>query len=151
MLFRSMVVNIHSGAEGGHFGVTATFSRISMTFWWTGLRAQVTELVAACTIYQFNKHETIATPGLLVPLHAPSGLTMDFIEKLPKSEGKDTIWVLAVDRFTNMLILLVCLTLLLLQLCLLHLCILVYKLHGFPVSIVSDRDKILTSQFGGNL
>lgn len=43
------------------------------------------------------------TPKLLqtlpVPLHAWSHVSMDFIEELPNSGGKDTIMVL-VDRFT---------------------------------------------------
>lgn len=43
-------------------------------------------------------------PGLLQPLPLPdmawTHITMDFVEGLPKSEGKDVIWVI-VDRHTK--------------------------------------------------
>lgn len=71
---------------------------------------------------------------------------MDSIEGLPRSDGKDCIMVV-VDRFTKMG----------------HFIALahpftattfaqlfldqIYKLHGLPNSIVSDRDKLFTSQF----
>ena len=58
----------------------------------------------AWSICQQNKHENVATPGLLQPLlipHAPFiDISMDFINGLPKSEGKDVIMVV-VDRFNK--------------------------------------------------
>ena len=88
--------------------------------------------------------------GLLQPLAIPNqawtNLTMDFIEGLPRSKGKDCIMVV-VDRFTKFA----------------HFIYLthpysapevdrvfldqVMKLHGVPNSIVFDRDKIFTSLF----
>lgn len=71
---------------------------------------------------------------------------MDFIEKQPVSEAHDTIMVV-VDRLTKFA------TFILLahpisaisvaQLFLDQ----IYKLHGLPEAIVSDRDKIFTSAF----
>jgi len=71
---------------------------------------------------------------------------MDFIDGLPKSEGKEVIFVV-VDRFSKNA----------------HLMALthpysaitvgkvfmenVYKLHGMPTTIMSDRDSIFLSQF----
>jgi hypothetical protein len=55
------------------------------------------------TVCQRNKHENVASPGLLQPLpilYAPFiHISMDFVEGLPKSEGKDVILVV-VDRFS---------------------------------------------------
>lgn len=70
---------------------------------------------------------------------------MDFIKALPKSKGKDTIWVL-MDRLTKYA----------------HFIFLthpystqevatafldtMYKLYGMPQDIISDRDRIFTNQ-----
>lgn len=70
---------------------------------------------------------------------------MDFIEQLPHSNGKDTIWVI-VDRFTKYAHFL--------RLHhpysasqLAHIFLdTVYKLHGLPESIVTNRDKTFTSR-----
>lgn len=81
---------MHSGAVGGHSGVNATYNRMNFTFE-PGMRTMVTDIVGTCEICQLNKHENVATPGLLVPLPAPEGawqhIAMDFIEKLHKSKG----------------------------------------------------------------
>lgn len=71
-------------------------------------------------------------------------LTMDFIEGLPKSNGKEVILVV-VDRFTKYAHFIP----------LAHLYTVhsvaqafmenVFKLHGPPISIVTDRDMIFTS------
>jgi len=88
--------------------------------------------------------------GLLQPLPTPKGvwqdLTMDFIEGLPKSEGFSVILVI-VDRLTKYA----------------HFLALkhpysaatiaqtfldnIVKLHGFPLSITTDRDPIFVSNF----
>lgn len=133
---------------GGHSGSTATYQRVRKHFDWRGLKRDVAEFVQQCTVCQQAKHEHVKPAGLLAPLPIPTApwqdLTMDFVEGLPRSEGHDTIMVV-VDRFTKFA----------------HFVPLrhpfnakqvgrafwenVVKLHGIPVSIVSDRDKIFTS------
>ena len=58
----------------------------------------------ACPTSQRYKHKHVALPGLLHPLsildQAWEGVSMDFIERLPKSEGRDVILVI-VDRLTK--------------------------------------------------
>ncbi|XP_022841853.1 uncharacterized protein LOC111365530 [Olea europaea var. sylvestris] len=57
-----------------------------------------------CDVCQKCKDEHLPYPGLLQPLpephHSWSHISIDFIERPPKSEGKDVILVI-VDRFTK--------------------------------------------------
>jgi len=83
---------------------------------------------------------------LAIPEHAWEGMSMDFIEGLPKSEGRDAILVI-VDRLTKFAYFI----------SLTHpytapeiarkFMDTVGRVHGIPKSIVSDRDKIFTSSF----
>ena len=140
----------HSSGLGGHSGVHATYQRISAILYWKGLWKEVRQFVRNCPTCQQNKSENVSTPGLLQPLPIPksifSDISMDFIEGLPKSGGKDVIFVV-VDRLTKYS----------------HFMALshpfsvsmvaaayldnVYKLHGNPSTIVSDRGSVFTSNF----
>lgn len=57
-----------------------------------------------CSVCQQAKSDTVASPGLLSPLPVPQGvfsdISMDFIIGMPKSQGKEVIFV-GVDRLTK--------------------------------------------------
>lgn len=114
------------------------------------MRASVEDFVAGCLTCQQIKYSTQPPAGLLQPLPVPDSVweavTMDFITGLPVSRGQSLIFVV-VDRLTKFA----------------HFGPLpkqftaekvaqlfveiVVKLHGFPNSIVSDRDSIFLSAF----
>jgi hypothetical protein len=139
----------HNSAVGGHSGVLPTYQRLKRLFSWNGMKLAVEDFVRQCAICQQAKHSTGRPADLLQPLPIPLGiwcqLTMDFVERLPTSFGADVIMVV-VDRLTKYA----------------HLIPLkhpftacsvaqafldsVVKLHGIPLSIVSDRDKIFISR-----
>jgi hypothetical protein len=111
-------------------------------FAWKGLKSDVQEFVKHCQVYIQAKADITCYPGKLQPLdvsfEAWEVVTMDFIDGLPKSAGSDCILVV-VDKFTRYG----------------HFIPLshpysahsVYKLHGLPAAIVSDRDPVFTSNF----
>lgn len=119
-----------------------------MVFYWPKLHHNVKEYVKNFLVCQKNKSEHVPYPGLLEPLPVPemawSHISMDFIEGLPKSNGKDVILVV-VDRFTKYAHFL---TLSqpfsvndVIPLMTEH----VFKLHGPPTVMVTNRDRIFTS------
>ena len=114
------------------------------------MKGDVENYIKQCTTCQKAKHSLQHPMGLLQPLPVPEGiwqdLTMDFIEGLPKSEGYSVILVV-VDRLTKyahfMAIRHPYTTATVAQTFLDN----VVKHHGFPTSIVSDRDTIFVSNF----
>ncbi|KAL4302318.1 hypothetical protein GQ457_10G018500 [Hibiscus cannabinus] len=140
--------HFHASVMGGHAGITRTFHRLAAGFYWVGMRSDVRQFVASCQVCQRMKSESLAPAGLLQPLLTPNqvfeDISMDFIVGLPKSNGKEAIFVV-VDRLTKYG----------------HFFALprhfdaaymarvflqgVVKLHGIPCTIVSDRDRIFLS------
>lgn len=105
----------------------------------------VHKFVAECAICQQAKTEKVKYPGLLQPLPIPGYawqvVTLDFIEGLPCSKNYNCILVV-VDKFSKYA----------------HFVALshpftafkvamlyidnIYKLHGLPQVLISDRDRI---------
>lgn len=94
----------HSSELGGHSGERATYQRVKLVFHWHGMKQDVIAFVKKCPVYQLTKAEHSPYPGLLEPLSVPdfawAHISMDFVEGLPTSEGKNLILVV-VDRFTK--------------------------------------------------
>lgn len=138
----------HESAVGGHSGIPVTYARLKQLFAWKGMKHTVQEFVRHCVICQQAKADRARLPGLLQPLPVPTGLwqiiSMDFIEALPQSQSYTCILVI-VDTFTkyaNFLPLKHPFTALSVAR-LFH--DQIYKHHGLPQSIISDRDKIFLS------
>ncbi|GJZ12877.1 reverse transcriptase [Tanacetum coccineum] len=130
-LKNQLIAYFHEGDVGGHSG-----------------------FVKECDTCQRQKPHLSSYHGLLQPLPIPERIwtkvSMDFIEKLPNSQGKTVIMVV-VDRLSK------------------HAYFMplahpfnasqvaqvfldeVYKLHGLPESIVSDRDKVFLGNFWKSL
>lgn len=106
--------------------------------------------VRSCDVCQKCKNETVTYPGLLQPLPIPDkvwqDISMDFIEGLPKAVGKEVIFEI-VDRLSKDAHFIALkhpyTTLDVAQMFMDQ----VFRLHGMPKSIVSDRDVVFTSKF----
>ena len=149
-LQQKLIKLFHEGSLGGHSGMMATMKRLSTVFTWKGMQSQVRDFIRRCDVCQRFKYETVATPGLLQPLPIPvsawSQISMDFIDGLPVSKGKDVVMVV-VDRLTKyahfMDLKHPYTAAMVAQTFIDH----VFKLHGLPHTIVSDRDPVFTSKF----
>lgn len=104
MLRNKIIGLMHNTTEGGHSGVQATVKRLQLTFYWSGMERDVRNFVRQYPTCQTCKYDPIKPRGLLQPLPIPSNvlsdLSMDFIEGLPKSNGKNVILVV-VDRLSK--------------------------------------------------
>ena len=114
------------------------------------MRKCIRRFIKECEVCQRNKVENLKPVGLLQPLQIPNqvwtDISMDFIEGLPNSKGYSVIMVM-VDRLSKYSHFIP----------LAHPYIAstvartfmdnIFKLHGIPHSIVSDRDAIFTSRF----
>lgn len=114
------------------------------------MRRTVEEVVAACDICQRHKSDNAPSPGLLQPLPIPttvwSDISMDFIEGLPHSHGKSVIFVVVdrLSKFAHFMALAHPYTALTVAQVFMDN---VYRLHGMPSTIVSDRDPCFLSNF----
>jgi hypothetical protein len=112
------------------------------------MKGMIHHFVTHCTVCQQAKHERVKYRGLLQPLLVPEYawkvVSLDFIEGLPKFNHFDCILVV-VDKFSKYA----------------HFIALkhpftafqvamayvdnVFKLHGFPEALISDKDKVFNS------
>ena len=100
-LIPDIIGQFHSSAHEGH---QKTLQRIRANFYWKGVKQQIAQFIRNCDVCQRNKSLNLTPAGLLQPLPVPtkvwSDISMDFIEGLPPSHGKTTIFVV-VDRLSK--------------------------------------------------
>jgi len=147
---RQILRSRHDAPAAGHQGCAKTLDLVMRTFYWPSLRRYVYRYVDGCDTCQRSKPSHHAPYGLLQPIPAAEApwkrITADFIVKLPISVGYDSILVV-VDKNTK------------LghfiptnetidssgadNLYLHH----VWRYHGIPNEIISDRGSVFISKF----
>lgn len=87
--------------QAGHNLENQTISHI---FYWKGLHKEVKSYVRNYAICQRNKYGNSTSPWLLQPIPIPNGfledISLDFIEGLPASHGKQVILVV-IDKLSK--------------------------------------------------
>lgn len=143
-LRQDILQSLHGPKHVGHPGVAKMLELVQREWWWPGVTTDVKEYVRYCDSCQRVKASNMLPAGLLHPLQIPTrkwqSIGMDLITGLPKSSnGNNAIWVV-VDRLSK------CahfwpikstydaydIALLLKDK--------VWRYHGFPEELVSDRD-----------
>ena len=148
----SMILNeAHCSRMSIHPGSTKMYNDLKRRFWWHGMKRDISDFVSRCLICQQVKAEHQVPSGLLQPIMIPEWkwdrVTMDFVSGLPLSASKkDAIWVV-VDRLTKSAHFIPVRTDFSLDKLAELYVYQIVRLHGVPVSIVSDRDPRFTSRF----
>ena len=141
----------HSSPFSMHPGSTKMYQDLKRVYWWRNMKREVAEFVSKCLVCQQVKAPRQKPAGLLQPLSIPEwkweNVSMDFITGLPRTlRGFTVIWVV-VDRLTKSAHFVPGKsTYTASKWAQLYMSEIV-RLHGVPVSIVSDRDARFTSKF----
>jgi len=144
-----ILTRYHEKSAAGHLGVKRTLELISRNFSWPKMEDDVKNFVKSCETCMRNKKSRHRKFGLLQPLDVPErpwkSIEIYFLCGLPPSKA-NTVIMVVVDRFSKMI----------------HLIPFkdipnsvqtakafinnIYKLHGLPYDIITDRGSQFTSE-----
>ncbi|WVZ95634.1 hypothetical protein U9M48_041368 [Paspalum notatum var. saurae] len=147
----SILTEAHCTKYSIHPGSTKMYQDLKKLFWWRRMKHDIAAFVAQCDTCNRIKAEKQRPAGLLKHLDIPiwkwEKISMDFIVGLPRTpKGNDSIWVI-VDRLTKLAhfipVKMIYCTPKLAELYVQH----ILRLHGAPLSIISDRGPQFTANF----
>jgi len=149
-LRREIVNRFHDSKLAGHPGRWKTLELVCRHFWWPGISRYVGQYVKACDLCLRTKARRTAPTGELHPLPIPDQrwdtISVDFIVELPLSHGFDAV-MSVVDSVSKRAHFIPTTTTITsagsARLFQQH----VWKLHGLPRQVVSDRGTQFVSQF----
>ena len=144
----------HETPLAGHPGIAKTLELTTREFWWPNMKNNIEKYVKGCHECQRNKPDQQPRAAPLQPNEIPSEpwaiISVDLIKPLVTSKGKDMILVI-VDRFSKKAYFLPCNTTITSQgvanLYKEH----VFREHGLPRKVISDRGSQFVSSFMKNL
>jgi hypothetical protein len=137
-----------------HLGLKKTLDYLRDHFWWKEIVEDTRSYCESCSTCKHSKPSNQKPYGLLHLLNPPSepwdSVGVDFVGPLPESKNRDGVFnslAVVIDLLTGMVHLIPArinyTTRQMAELMFEH----IYKLHGLPKSIVSDRDSLFTSVF----
>ena len=143
VLRNKLILEAHEPPFCGHLGIKRTCERLAEGWQWDSLKADIERVIKSCDICQRDQSKSKRTWGLfntIVSTFPWEVVTMDFLSGLmPARTGGWTGCVVVYDRFSRMMHVKECSThptakkaaQLFLQL--------VYRPHGIPNKIITDR------------
>lgn len=141
----------HDAPYSGHCGRSKTLKALQPYYWWPKMVDEVSDYIRQCELCQRNKALTRAPAGLLHPIPKPDRpwqhIGTDFITGLPlTSRNFDTI-IVFVDHATKLVHFVPtsesCTAAEYARAFVDH----IFKLHGLPQAVFSDRGSIFVSNF----
>ncbi len=140
----------HCSNVACHPGVSRTKFLVKQRFWWPLMARDVHDFVLACSVCATSKSSNRPPDGLLQPLPVPSRpwshITLDFVTALPPSQGH-TVVLTVVDRFSKAAHFIPLPKLPSAKETALVVVDHVFRLHGLPIDVVSDRGPQFVSRF----
>ncbi|MCO5603365.1 hypothetical protein L7F22_057515 [Adiantum nelumboides] len=146
-----VLIECHAPSYAGHRGIDATVKAVDTSLYWPTLRRDVDAFVRSCLVCQKGKFDRRKAPRLLQPLpilNKPwESIAMDFIFDLPRTPtGNDGIWTI-ICRFSKQAHFVPVRKKIKSKRMVKLFMHNIFKHHGMPQSIVSDRDPRMMSLF----
>ncbi|KAL0185788.1 hypothetical protein M9458_017458, partial [Cirrhinus mrigala] len=140
----------HCSNVACHPGVNRTSFLVKQRFWWRSMARDIRDFVLACSACARGKTSNRPPEGLLQPLSVPSRpwshIALDFITALPLSQG-NTVVLTVVDRFSKAAHFIPLPKLPSAKETAVTVVDHVFRIHGLPNDVVSDRGPQFISRF----
>jgi len=156
-LNRGLISLFHDSPTAGHPGITKTLALMKPYYWWPGMKGHVTEYIKGCATCQMTKVNTHPTKPPLFPITSEANalpfqtISLDFIVKLPVSDGHDTILTITDHDCSKAAFFIPCNETVdaagVATLYATH----VFPHYGLPKKVISDRDTRFASNFSREL
>lgn len=150
-LRETLLHDFHDTVIGGHLGYDILYSRLREIFFWPRMDKTIKHYIMSCDTCQRIKSRTSVAAGLLQPHKVPPypfhTVAMDLIVDLPKTKRGNTnlvVFICKLSKFTYLYPLRKNASALDIAEAYFNT---VFRYHGFPVKIISDRDPRFTSAF----
>jgi hypothetical protein len=150
---RHLIQSHHDTPVHGHPGISKTIQLTERLYWWPKMRMDITEYVKGCADCQRHKVNTRPTKAPLQPIYPKleatpfETVTLDFIIKLPVSQGYDSILTITDQGCTKAAIFIPCNEDITAEetaaLYIKH----VFAHFGLPTKVISNRDLHFMSKF----
>ncbi|KAI2657474.1 Transposon Tf2-9 polyprotein [Labeo rohita] len=140
----------HCSKVACHPGVNRTTFLVKQRFWWPSMARDIRPFVLACSVCAVSKSSNRPPAGLLQPLSVPSRpwshISLDFVSGLPPSQG-NTVVLTVVDRFSKATHFIPLPKLPSARETAVAVIDHVFRIHGLPMDVVSDRGPQFVSKF----
>ncbi len=150
---RTFIRTHHDAPVYGHPGINKTYQLTSRRYWWPNMQQDVRDYVKGCAECQRNKINTRPTKAPLSPIFPTheampfETVALDFITKLPVSQGYDLILTVTDHDCTKAVVFIPCKESMTAEetagLIVQH----IFPRFGLPLKFISDRDPKFASRF----
>jgi hypothetical protein len=152
-LWQDLVKLNHDSPTAAHPGIDKTHRMLLKQYWWLGCKEFIQQYIKGCAICQANKPITHRNNPPIHPITPQEDalpfqtIAIDFIVKLPESEGYNSIMTITDHNCTKAVILVLCQEKInakgvakLFKDC-------IFPFVGLPKKVISDRDPWFTFTF----